>query len=328
MENTELNINFQYKDRLFRLLFGREEYKENVLDLYNALNNSDYKDVSELELFTIEDVIYIKMKNDVAFILDSYLSLWEQQSTYSPNMPVRGFMYFGKLYSKYIKSRKLNIYGSKQIMLPTPRYVVLYNGPKDSAPIKTLRLSDAFINPDRSGDFEWTATVYNLSYKILDESKDVTKESHNLFEIQSAINNSQGKYDLIRDEMKIMNLRNKCKVLDEYMILVERIREHLSETNDVTKAVDAAVISCIKDGILTEFLTAHRAEVLDVCITEFDEKTFIEGIKEEAIEDMVSKMLRNGKNPKDISDFCDIPLDYVIGIQEKMNIASRNDLSK
>ena len=234
MKATGININFQYKDRLFRLLFGREEYKENVLDLYNALNDSDYKDVSELELFTIEDVIYIKMKNDVAFILDSYLSLWEQQSTDNPNMPVRGLMYFGKLYSKYIKSRKLNIYGTKQIMIPTPRYVVLYNGAKD-----------------------------------------------------------------------------------------------------------AAVVSCINDGILTEFLSIHRSEVLDMCITEFDEKTFIEGIKEEGRKegreegqkegmkkkekDLVSKMLSNGKTPSSISDFCDIPLDYVLGVQTEMGLASPSD---
>ena len=71
MEKTELNINLQYKDRLFRLLFGREEYKANVLELYNALNDSDYKDVSELGLFTIEDVIYIKIKNDVAKAVDA-----------------------------------------------------------------------------------------------------------------------------------------------------------------------------------------------------------------------------------------------------------------
>lgn len=326
MENSQLNINFQYKDRLFRLLFGREESKSNVLDLYNALNDSHYKDVSELELFTIEDVIYIKMKNDVAFILDSYLSLWEQQSTDNPNMPVRGLMYFGKLYSKYIKSRKLNIYGSKQIMLPTPRYVVLYNGAKDASPISTLRLSDAFINPDKSGNFEWTATVYNLSGKYLDGTNAATKESQNPFEMQSVIDDMQNEDNFIRDEMKIMNLRVKCKVLDEYMILVERIREYLLETDDVAKAVDAAVISCIKSGILTEFLIKHRAEVLDVCITEFDEKTFVEGIKkegrEEEREDLVSNMLKSGKEPKVISDFCGIPLDYVIGIREKMGLTS------
>ena len=333
MKDTEININFQYKDRLFRLLFGREEYKENVLDLYNALNNSDYKDVSELELFTIEDVIYIKMKNDVAFILDSYLSLWEQQSTDNPNMPVRGLMYFGKLYSKYIKSRKLNIYGTKQIMIPTPRYVVLYNGAKDAVPIKTLRLSDSFINPDKSGNFEWTATVYNLSLRNHNGYKKSSYESQKLFEMQSTFVDSRDKDHMIQDEKQIMNLRNRCRVLDEYMILIERIRDFLSENNDIAKAVDAAVVSCINDGILTEFLSIHRSEVLDMCITEFDEKTFIEGIKEEGREEgmekeresLVLKMLKNGKKPKSISDFCDIPLDYVEEVQKRMILASPSD---
>ncbi|MCR5007915.1 MAG: hypothetical protein K6A76_04965 [Oribacterium sp.] len=308
-----------------------------MLDLYNALNDSDYKDVSELELFTIEDVIYIKMKNDVAFILDSYLSLWEQQSTDNPNMPVRGLMYFGKLYSKYIKSRKLNIYGTKQIMLPTPRYVVLYNGAKDAAPIKTLRLSDSFIYPDKSGDFEWTATVYNLSLRTPDGYKEASYESQKLFETQSTFADSRDKDHMIQGEMQILNLRNKCRVLDEYMILVERIRNYIAETNDISKAVDTAVVSCIKDGILAEFLNAHRSEVLDVCITEFDEKTFIEGIKEEGREegrkegmkkkekDLVSKMLSNGKTPSSISDFCDIPLDYVLEVQKEMGLASPSD---
>lgn len=326
MENTKLNISFQYKDRLFRLLFGREENKSNVLDLYNALNDSNYKDVSELELFTIEDVIYIKMKNDVAFILDSYLSLWEQQSTNNPNMPVRGLMYFGKLYSKYIKSRKLNLYGTKQIMLPTPRYVVLYNGAKDTAPIQKMRLSDAFINLDKSGDFEWTATVYNLSGKTLYEKEKASKETQKFFEMQSAIDDSKDNGVFIREEITLKNLRTKCKVLDEYMTLVERIRAFLLETYDIAKAVDAAVISCINDGILSEFLTIHRAEVLDVCITEFDEKAFVEGIKEEgkeeAIEDLVTNMLKSGKVPKIISDFCGIPLDYVVAIQKKLSMTS------
>ena len=53
-------VNREYKDRLFRLLFGTEEMKRNILQLYNALNGSDYEDASELELTTIEDVIYIQ----------------------------------------------------------------------------------------------------------------------------------------------------------------------------------------------------------------------------------------------------------------------------
>ena len=82
------NVNRQYKDRLFRRLFGSIEMKDNILSLYNALNNSEYTDADELELRTLEESIYIEMKNDVAFLIDSHLSLWEQQSSFNPNMPI------------------------------------------------------------------------------------------------------------------------------------------------------------------------------------------------------------------------------------------------
>ena len=247
--SKKLNINIQHKDRLFRLLFGDERYKANILSLYNALNGTEYNDVSELELYTIEDVIYIKMKNDVAIILDSYLSLWEQQSSCNPNMPLRGLMYFGKLYSKYVETKGLNIYGTKLVKIPTPRYIVFYNGTENIMPVLHLKLSDSFIAPDKSGDFEWTATMYNLNRG----------------------NNG--------------NLLKRCKPLRDYMTLIERIRDGLELFHDVESAVDNAVSSCIKDGIMRDFLLAHRAEVLDMCITEFNEKTFVNGIKEEGVEE-------------------------------------------
>lgn len=290
MKEEKLNINLKYKDRLFRLLFGREEYKENILSLYNALNGSDYKDVSELELYTIEDVIYIKMKNDVAFILDSYLNLWEQQSSYNPNMPVRGLMYYGKMYDKYIKSNSLNIYGSTIVKIPTPRYIVFYNGTKDEDPVKHLKLSDAFIKEDSTGNYEWTATVYNLN---------------------------KGKND---------ELRFRCIALDGYMTMVERIRDKLRDTNDVAKAVDDAVVSCINDGILKDFLIAHRAEVIDMCLTEYDEKTFVNGIKEEGREEgrdserreLIAKLLKRGKTLEEISDLCGYPMELIMEVKNSL----------
>ena len=97
-----MEINRQYKDRLFRLLFGKEESRDNILSLYNALQGTDYTNAGDIELTTIEDAIYIGMKNDVSFIIDDRMPLWEQQSTYNPNMPVRGFMYYGKLYDAYL----------------------------------------------------------------------------------------------------------------------------------------------------------------------------------------------------------------------------------
>lgn len=137
-----MKVNRKYKDRLFRIVF-RE--KEDLLDLYNAVNGSDYDNPDELEIMTIEDVIYVHMKNDVAFLLSDLLNLWEHQSTFNPNMPARGLGYFAQLYQQYIEKYGVNLYSSKQKKLPFPQYIVFYNGEKDMPERMELRLSDAFL---------------------------------------------------------------------------------------------------------------------------------------------------------------------------------------
>lgn len=243
MADTKINI--KYKDRLFRLRFGSEEYKEDILSLYNALNGTSYDNTDDITITTIQDVIYIRMKNDVSFLLDGHLSLWEQQGSVNPNMPVRGLLYFGELYDQYIKVNKLNIYGKKLQKIPTPQYIVFYNGTEDYAPVTKLKLSDSFIHKTDNNDFEWTATVYNLN---------------------------RGKND---------ELLMKCRPLYEYMELINRIRDNQKDGMDVKSAVDTAVDSCIADNIMKDFLIKHKAEVMNVCLTEFDEIVYTEGIREE-----------------------------------------------
>ena len=241
-------VNRKYKDRLFCLLFGNEEYKDNILSLYNALCNTSYTNPDDIQIYTIDDVIYIKMKNDVSILLDSFLYLWEQQSTFNPNMPIRGFMYFGKMYDRYVTENHFNIYGKTLIKLPTPRYTVLYNGVDEQPDFMRLKLSDSFIHPDASGDFEWTADMINLN---------------------------NGKND---------ELLNNCQPLKEYMTLINEIRRNC-EIMEFEDAVDAAVTYCIEHNVLKIFLIKHRAEVKDVCITEYNEKSFVDGIRAEGREE-------------------------------------------
>lgn len=110
------NVDRKYKDRLFRFLFGREENKEYALSLYNALNGTSYTNADELEFTTIEDVVYMGMKNDVSFMIQNFMTLYEHQSTYNPNMPLRGIMYFGKLYDRYVEKVRKSIakYGKEK----------------------------------------------------------------------------------------------------------------------------------------------------------------------------------------------------------------------
>lgn len=237
-------VNKKYKDRLFCLLFGNEGYKDNILSLYNALCHTSYTNTDDIQIYTIDDVIYIKMKNDVSVLLDSFLYLWEQQSTFNPNMPIRGLMYFSKMYDRYITENNLNIYGKMLIKLPTPKYTVLYNGMDEQPGFMQLKLSDSFIHSDSSGNFEWTANMVNLN---------------------------DGKND---------DLLNNCRPLKEYMTLINKIREN-SKNMEFEDAVDAAVTYCIENNVLKTFLLKHRAEVKDVCITEYREKSFVDGIRAE-----------------------------------------------
>ena len=84
----DLKVNREYKSSIFAILFGSEEYKQNILDLYNALADTNYTNLDDLTYTTLEDAIYISVKNDVSFLIDGKLDLFEHQSTYNPNMPL------------------------------------------------------------------------------------------------------------------------------------------------------------------------------------------------------------------------------------------------
>lgn len=237
-----LFVRKKYKDELFRRIFNN---KKALLELYNAINETEYADEEQLIVYTMEDIIYLGYKNDVSFIISGMLNIYEHQSTINPNMPLRGLIYFSKQYESYIAQNKLNVYGEKRVKIPFPQYIIFYNGTKsleNGEDKMTLRLSDSFIKPDRNtslASLECTATIYNINY------------GHN---------------------QKVMK---RCRTLEEYSILVSRIMENLALHIPLEKAVDAAVVSCINDGILAEFLLKHRAEVVGMLFEEFDMKEYV-----------------------------------------------------
>lgn len=243
---SEVNIRREHKDRLFRLIFGREENKKNLLELYNALNDTHYSKPEELEITTIEDVIYMGMKNDVSLLIQSRMALYEHQSTYNPNMPIRGMIYAAKLYSKYIEKHNLNIYGEKLMKLPAPQYVVFYNGKDEQEDEKILRLSDAFETEENIVGYEWTARMLNINYG------------------------------------RNRELMEKCKPLRDYAIFVDKVKKYTCQKKSIKEAVNQAVEECIQEDVMSDFLKAHRAEVMDVCITEYNEEKVMDAIREES----------------------------------------------
>ena len=250
----------KFKDSIFTLLYGAETYRKYALDLYSALNHSDYTDPDELEMTTIEDVLYLGVKNDVSFLIGDEMQLWEHQSTYAPNMPLRGLQYFSKLYSKYTAVYQMNVYGSRQLILPTPKYYVFYIG-KAKRPECEVRLTSSFADPEKS-DLEVTCTVININ---------VGCNAH---------------------------LMEACHSLAGYSKLVSYLQAIPVSDPAYESLVDAAVDRCIEEGYLVDFLTEHRAEVVKMYILDMTYEQYHElekrDIREEALAEGKSAGIAEG----------------------------------
>lgn len=238
--------NKKYKDRLFRFVFGAKENRKYLLSLYNAVNNSDYTDEEELEITTLEDILYVTMKNDLSFILDSEMNLYEHQSSYNPNMPVRGLLYMAQLFQKWLGGK--NIYDSRLLKLPTPQYVVFYNGKKNIPDKQYLYLSDAFEVPVQDGAYEWTAVMYNIN------------EGHN------------------------QELMDSCRALKDYASYVSMVREGYEQAHNLRKAIDYALEQAVSRNYLDGFFKNYKEEVFMTTLTEFDMEQYEEGLRTEGFE--------------------------------------------
>ena len=243
----EFHVNNKYKDRLFKFIFKE---KEDLLQLYNAVNGTDYDNPDDIEVNTLEDVIYIGMKNDISFLLTDVLNLYEHQSTFSPNLPLRGLFYFSRLYQKIIGNEK-KIYSSKLIELPYPQFVVFYNGTTEEPERQVLELSDAFPawSQKENAALNCKAVVLNINLGY---------------------------------NKKVME---KCKKLKEYAQYIARVRAFLAVGFDIETAIDMATDECIAEGILEPILRDNRGEVRSMLLTQYDEQAHIEYEKELSFEE-------------------------------------------
>ena len=222
--------NQKYKDTVFRMLFSD---RKNLLALYNAVNGSTYKDVSNLEIVTLGNAVYMGMKNDLAFIIDLNVFLYEHQSTYNPNMPLRDLFYISREYQKLVDQKSL--YSSTLQKIPAPNFMVFYNGTERNEDSWTDYLSAAYENPCEEPNLELRVVTLNIN------------EGHN------------------------KRLMEDCRILKEYAQYVARVRNYKGEM-DLDAAVERAVKECIHEGILEQFLRENRAEVIAMSIFEYDQE--------------------------------------------------------
>ena len=246
MEESNIDVltaNRMYISRIFAMLFSD---RNELLKLYNAINGTSYDDPDLLQVNTLENAVYMSMQNDVSFIIDMRLNLYEHQSTYSPNLPVRYLLYVADVYSDYTKD--MNLYGTKAVKLPTPRFVIFYNGQAEQPDRKELKLSELFSIPDADPSLELKAVMLNIN------------KGHN------------------------RKLMETCRTLQDYAEYTFRVREYAAEM-PLDLAVEQAITECISEGILADFLRKNRAEAKKVSIYEYDEERHMRQTREEGMEE-------------------------------------------
>ena len=259
-----MNKNREYKNDVFCMLM---EYPEKALDVYNALRGTNYTDASIVEIMTIRKGISLSVRNDAAFVINTEINMYEHQSTYCPNMPLRSLIYFATTVENILT--KKDIYGRKQVEIPTPHFVVFYNGEEKRPEKEILKLSDAFTKKDEDIELELKVTVYNINS-----------------------GNNEG-------------IVKKSRVLDDYMIFVDKVRRKKKEiavlpmdddemTTEYGRIVEEAVDECIEEGVMADFLKERKGEVIKVMALDYTFERREELIKEEYLQEGIELGIKQG----------------------------------
>ena len=239
--------NKEYKSDVFSMLL---QDKKRAMEIYNAINGTDYDDPELVEMTTLDDKSFsLTVRNDASFILDANLSLYEHQSTYCPNMPLRDLLYFASIIQKRIKAQKRDIYGGRILKIPAPHFVVFYNGKEDAPDQYDLRLSDAFEKETEDPEIELVCHVYNIN------------------------------------SGKNTPLLSKCQTLREYMYFVDMVRKNNEISGNLEDAIEKAINQCMEENVLRDFLAQHREEVMHVMTLDYTFERRLEMQRAEAIED-------------------------------------------
>jgi hypothetical protein len=230
-ERSMSNVTRNHKDNVFCLLYRD---KKNLLSLYNAINGTSYQREEDLEVVTLEEAICLKIRNDAAFVIDSRLNLYEQQSSVNRNMPLRDLYYVTEELKKIAPPGRLH--QKTRVEIPVPRFVVFYNGTEKQPERMIYKLSDSFCRVETDPELELKVTVININPGCNRE------------------------------------LLEKCESLRGYMVFVEKVRAGRTANLGLEEAVRQAVEGCISQGILAEFFREHKEEVVEMGIYEFDQE--------------------------------------------------------
>jgi predicted transposase/invertase (TIGR01784 family) len=254
--------NREYKDSVFTLLFKEPD---KLRELYGALEGVTLPEDIPIEVNTLTDALFKNQINDISFTVDNRLViLIEHQSTINPNMPLRVLLYVAAVYEKIVDRRTL--YKSKQVKIPVPEFVVLYNGKEPYKDTDVLRLSDSFLGADDLKAFNANKPALDLTVQVYNINKGKNPE-------------------MVR----------KSETLSAYSFFIDKVREfeQNSPKAEQEAAIKKAIKYCIDHSILADFLQKNASEVCNMLITEWNWDEYLEVQKEEAREDTQEEIAKN-----------------------------------
>ncbi len=291
-------MNREYRSTIFAMLFSD---KEKLKSLCEAISGEKIESADDITLNTLSDEdgiesgIFTRLKNDVSFIFHGYQKLYEHQSTWSANMPVRMLLYYAELIRR--DHPLVSLYRGKGISLDTPQFVVFYNGTdrKDMRDKEVLKLSSLYKHPNgqKNPSLELNVVVYNIN------------EGHN------------------------PELMEACGIMKQYSEFVAMSCEALKGIKDEhqkAKAMETVLEHCLEAGILAEFIRENREAIIMRSILEFDEDAFAEAMRLDGYDEGYDngyddgkhggaleafyKMVSKGKvTPEEAAEECAVPLE-------------------
>ena len=257
------SLNRTFLSSLFEQIFNS---RSEALSLYNAINGTNYTDLALLRITTLSGALFLGYQNDVSFLVGATLNLYEHQSTFNPNMPVRGLIYFSRLYEDYILDNGLDLYSSTQLLLPRAQFFVFYNGTSEQPDRQVLKLSNSFSDDHLENHLEVCAVMLNINY------------GHN------------------------KALMKKCQTLHDYALFVDTVRQYISSGYTRKRAVEKSVEECICNNVLKDFLIRNKAEVLSMLFSEYAWEIHLKNLQEEGWK----KGLEEGQRLTRIEDILDL----------------------
>lgn len=272
--------NREYKDNVFRILFGDESKSA---ELYNAIKGTNYS-ANAVNMNMLQNPLFVGLRNDISFTVDNkFVILIEHQSSINPNMGLRCLLYIADIYKQLIQGNKDGLYKTMPMSIETPEFYVLYNGKAEYPEKDIVRLSDLFKVQGIENNLELIVNIYNINH------------GHN------------------------EEIMKRSKTLDDYAVFIDKANDYEYNQGFMrTEALNKAVEYCLKANILSEFLQRHGGEIVSILNMEWNMDDALRVTKEETKEIIAQEMLLDNEPIDKIIKYTKLSEEKIIKLKKNL----------